>query len=205
MLPERLSMSALRGSVWRVVLGCGIVIAVWGGLHKNSFGASLAMGEQSPSTPVDPTAGTELSSEAKKARFDLCIDMLKEYYDAIEARFAGTMTFMVVVLGWLITSDSARSALRANRWLRLSAITALTLLLLLYAWNIAHWTGRWHEIRGYAENLNYMEPRYWSRYYELPALSWYTYMIPVALLYALAIVCVEMIAVGRFAASSPPR
>jgi hypothetical protein len=164
--------------------------------------SALAAEQHSASAAADVTLNTRPESEGKQVRFDLCIGMLKEYYDAIETRFAGTMTFMVVVLGWLITSDNARSALRANRWLRLSAIIALTLLLSLYAWNIAHWMSRWREIRGYTESLNYIEPRYWSRYYALPTFSWYTYVIPVAVLYAFVIICVRMIEMGRFVADA---
>lgn len=61
--------------------------------------------------------GSELRAFSQKDEFYLCIGMLKSYYDAIEARFSGTMVFMVIVIGSLFTSESTRAALRANSWL----------------------------------------------------------------------------------------
>jgi hypothetical protein len=164
--------------------------------------AAVAKAEQS-SMPRGEKAETR-AGEAKatnKERFDLCIAMLKSYYDAIEARFSGTMAFMVIVIGWLVTSESTRNALRANSWLRHATVGALSLLMLLYAWNIDHWLNRWREIRGYTESLNYIEPPFYSRYHSIPSLTWYTYMVPVIALYAVVLLCVWMITHDRFAAA----
>ena len=63
----------------------------------------------------DPQAASTFKSE-NKDRFELGIRMMKEYYDAIEARLAATLTFYGIIIGWLVTSEGARTALGA-RWL----------------------------------------------------------------------------------------
>ena len=152
---------------------------------------------EEPQTAAAGYKGTD------KDRFDLCIAMLKSYYDAIEARFSGTMAFMVIVIGWLVTSEATRAALRANAWLRHATIGALSLLIVLYGWNIDHWLDRWREIRGYTEQLYYVEPRYYSRYHSIPALAWHTYMAPVVTLYGVVLLCVRMITLDRFLTTAP--
>ena len=50
-----------------------------------------------------------------KERFDLCIAMLKAYYDALEGRAGAFTGFLVVVIGWLITSEGARQGIAKER------------------------------------------------------------------------------------------
>ncbi len=133
-----------------------------------------------------------------KERFDLCIAMLKAYYEALEGR-AGTFAgFLVVVIGWLITSEGARRAIAKERWFFGLALATLTLMLLLYAFNVTRWVQRWREIRSYVDALSYVEPRFYARY-ELVDWAWAAYFTPAALLYAFIAGLLVLITSGRFA------
>src|ERR1700722_10583228 len=118
-----------------------------------------------------PTCGgpvtTEGASASDKERFDSCVDMMKAYYEAIEARLIASVTAFLVVIGWLIGSQDTRRALASNGWLAVVAVTGLTVATLMYSWNIFHWLDRWHEIRKTARELKYMEDRYYTRYERL--------------------------------------
>jgi hypothetical protein len=132
-----------------------------------------------------------------KERFDLCIAMLKAYYDALEGRVGTSIGFFVVVIGWLITSQGARDAIAKGGWFLGLALATLTLTLVFYGLNIAHWVHRWSEIRAYTDALGYVEPRFYARY-ELPSWAFITYFTPVALLYVFVVLCLILIATGRF-------
>jgi hypothetical protein len=76
-------------------------------------------------------------SATDRERFEQGIAMLKAYYDALEARLAATVAFFVAVVGWLITSESARKAIKEVEGLTPLAILTLTLLLVMYGFNVA--------------------------------------------------------------------
>ena len=129
-----------------------------------------------------------------KDRFEQGIAMLKGYYDALEGRVAATVALFVGVVGWLITSGSAREALSKNRWLVALAGLTLTLLLVMFAFNVAWWLHRWAEIKGYVDALHYVEPQF----YDLPRGGWVVYFAPVAVLYVFIIRCLYLISTKRF-------
>jgi len=117
-------------------------------------------------------------------RFDLCIGMLKAYYEALEGRAVTFAGFLVAVIGWLITSMPARTAIHNNVRLLGLGISTLTILMAAYVLNVARWLNRWREIRGYLEALHYIEPRFYARY-ELVKWAAPAYVLPLAVLYAL--------------------
>lgn len=134
-------------------------------------------------------------SASDKERFDLGMAMLAAYYTGIETRFAGSLALFVVIIGWLITSKDARQVIATNRWFFFLALATLTLVLSMYAWNIAHWLNRWREIRGYVDALHYMEPRFYTRY-DLPPGTWWAYVTPIALLYGFIVAYLIAIRAG---------
>ncbi|MEK6336599.1 MAG: hypothetical protein AABM67_16860 [Acidobacteriota bacterium] len=132
----------------------------------------------------DPQAKSTFKADNKE-RFELGIGMMKEYYAAIEMRLAATLTFYGIIIGWLLTSEGARTALNARGLLALVAGLALTIGFILYIWNILHWLGRWRYIRGHVILLNHMERRYYTRYEQIPPRTWLAYILPVGLMYVL--------------------
>lgn len=131
-----------------------------------------------------------------KERFDQCIAMLKGYYDALESRLGASVGLLVVVVGWLISSSTARGAL-TNIWLFALAFSTLTFIVILYGLNVARWVDKWRKIRAHIDSLNYMEPRYYLRY-ELPSWTWIAYFTPVAVLYLFIVTCLILIVCGVF-------
>lgn len=159
--------------------------------------------------PPDPAQVETHESEAKpekatkKERFDLGIEMMKAYYDAIEARMYGSVTLMVVVIGWLLVSDSTRRALSKSCLLVVFFFFALTGVLLLYAGNISHWIGRWQYIRKNVVELDYMEPKFYTRYERLGPHPEITYVMPMLLIYLVAVMLLGAIGAGLLVDTPP--
>jgi uncharacterized membrane protein YhdT len=99
-----------------------------------------------------------------KEKFDLGIAMLKGYYDGLESRAERAAVLLVGVVGWLITSASARESLANSRLLFWSALFCISLFFVLTAANIYHFLTRFREIELEVKNLNYMDPKYFARY-----------------------------------------
>jgi hypothetical protein len=130
-----------------------------------------------------------------RERFELCLAMLKAYYDALEGRVAATVVLFVGIVGWLITAKPARDALNNDPRLVCVAGGTLTLLLVMYGLNIARWVWRWRQVRKIIDSLDYVEPEYYVRY-ELPTGLWWVYFTPVAVLYAFIMVFLFLIQTG---------
>ncbi|MGE3512785.1 MAG: hypothetical protein AB7N65_28310 [Vicinamibacterales bacterium] len=145
-------------------------------------------------TDADETVRSRVTD---KERFDYGVAMVKAYYDALESRLTVTVGLFVGTVGWLITSTGARQALSRQPWLLALAVVTLTVLLILYAFNVAWWVHRWAEIRRHLDDLNYLEREFYVRY-ELPKYGWAGYVAPVALLYGFVLVCLFLIGTKRF-------
>jgi hypothetical protein len=124
-----------------------------------------------------------------KEKFDLGIGMLKGYYDGLETRAERTAVLLVGVVGWLITSQTARDALAKNRPLFFGAVLGLTIFLVMSWANISHFLKRFREIQAEVEVLGYVDVKYFTRYrmpekiHRIPIL--YIYIMPILLLYLL--------------------
>ena len=160
------------------------------------FALAFAVAQAQPASSSQ-SASEQAFKGTDKERFEQGIAMLKAYYDALEGRLAATVAFFVGVVGWLITSSGAREALSKNRGLTSLAILTLTLLVVMYAFNMAWWVHRWAEIRSSVDSLHYVEPRFYARY-DLPRFGWFAYVAPVTLLYVFIIGCLIMISTRRF-------
>ena len=151
---------------------------------------------------VDWTSSIGAASEHRysatdKERFEHGIAMLKAYYDALEGRLAATVAFFVGVVGWLIASENSRTAINNDPGLTSLAIITITLLLVMYGFNVAWWVRRWREIRSSVDALHYVEPQFYARY-DLPKQGWVTYLAPVAILYLFIVGYLIMISKWRF-------
>jgi hypothetical protein len=122
-----------------------------------------------------------------KEKFDLGVGMLKGYYDGLEARAERTAVLLVGVVGWLITSQTARDSLAKNRPLFVGAVLSLTVFLIMSWANISHFLKRFREIQSAVEDLGYVDAKYFTRYRMprsirgIPVL--YIYMMPALILY----------------------
>ena len=127
------------------------------------------------------------STASPREKFDLGIAMLKGYYDGLETRTERTAVLLVGVVGWLITSAGAREALTKYRPLFYGAVFSLTVFLVMCWANISHFLKRFREIQSEVEALNYVPPKYFTRYrmpdrlLGIPILV--IYMMPIVILY----------------------
>jgi hypothetical protein len=124
-----------------------------------------------------------------KERYEQCIGMLKAYYDAIESRLAQNIAAYLAALGWVITSSAARQALVNPRAFYL-VLCVIVIVFVMYVANVFHYVRRWREIRKTVERLSYIENEYFARY-ELPDYTPFTYVMPVAVLFALLVLLVS--------------
>ena len=124
-----------------------------------------------------------------KEKFDLGIGMLKGYYDGLETRVERTTVLLVGVVGWLITSQTARTSLAQSSILFWSAVFGITVFSIYSTMNISHFLKRFWEIQQRVEDLKYVDPRYFSRYQMPKRLYGFPikliYLMPVLAIYAL--------------------
>jgi hypothetical protein len=143
------------------------------------------------SAPPDATriAIGDVPKATVKEKFDLGIQMLKGYYDALESRAERTAVLLVGVVGWLIASPSSRESLTKYRPLFYGAILGLTVFLVMTGFNISHFIKRFREVQSNVEDLNYAEPKDFTRYRMPPRLHgipvFLIYMSPILVLYVL--------------------
>ena len=129
---------------------------------------------------------------SKKERFDLCLGMLKGYYDGLEGRLDKSLALLVAVVGWILAFDKVRMALRTEPSMFWLAQGTLGLIVAFYCLNVLHWLGRWREIQGYADGLAYVDHEYYTRY-RLHGLALPGYLVPVLVLYAFVVVTLILI------------
>ena len=138
--------------------------------------------------------GSQEPVSTEKERFNLCIDMLKAYYDALEGRLEKTVAALLVVMGWLASSNEARKTLASDAFLFWCAFGSLTAIVTLYCWKMVHWVGRLKQVQASADELNYVEHAYYTRY-RFPSWLILMYLVPVLLLYAFA--CAILVRLGE--------
>jgi hypothetical protein len=131
----------------------------------------------------------DISAATTKEKFDLGIGMLKGYYDGLETRVERTTVLLVGVVGWLITSQTARDSIAKSWVLFWSAVFGITVFSIYSSANISHFLRRFSEIQASVEDLNYADPKYFTRYrmpkklYGIPIR--YIYLMPLLGIYAL--------------------
>jgi hypothetical protein len=147
--------------------------------------------QMSSQLEITPAAKEGVSSATVKEKFDLGIKMLQGYYDALEVRVERTAVLLVGIVGWLITSPSARDSLARYGWLFAGAIVSLTVFLIMTGLNISHFLQRFREVQANVADLNYAEPKDYTRYTMPPQLLripiLLIYMSPIVILYILIV------------------
>lgn len=133
---------------------------------------------------LTPAATQAAATITVREKFDLGIQMLKGYYDALEGRVERSAVILLGIVGWLITSPSAREALARYGSLFYGAILSLTIFLVLSACNISHFLQRFREVESNIADLNYAEPKDYTRY----SMPQRLLRIPILLIYLSPIV-----------------
>jgi len=134
-----------------------------------------------------PTPNAITDAPSKKEKFELGLEMLKGYRADLQDRFEKSSALLILVIGWLITSDTARKSLANKASLYWSGLTILSALIVMYCLTIYHFIQRFREIQETVQSLAYVDPTYFARY-QMPDTVFllpvhFSYMLPVIFLY----------------------
>ena len=132
--------------------------------------------------------GPAISSSAdeqatSKVRFELGLEMLRGYRADLQDRLEKSIGLLIIVIGWLITSETARKSLASNSPLWWGSVAVLTALMVMYCLTISNYVGHFRYIQSTIEGLDYMDSQYLTRYrmpdkiFHLPAE--FSYIAPI--------------------------
>ncbi len=119
---------------------------------------------------------------SKQEKFNLCLGMLKEYYDALDNRAEKSFALLLVIIGWIFTSEAARKSLAKESVVFWGSIITLTCAISFVSYNIYHYLERFIEIQETIEELDYADVKYFTRY-RMPENVLPNYLTPVLILY----------------------
>lgn len=124
--------------------------------------------------------------------------MLKGYHDGLESRVEKSTALMMIVLGWLITSEPARRYLAENKYLFWGGVITLTVLIIMYCLNVYHFLRRFKEIEQAVNDLGYLDEEKYLVRYRMPASLFgvpilYIYLAPVLVFYFFIIILLFLI------------
>lgn len=162
-----------------VVLLCFWVAVVLANANLNQ---TEKVGKHSSVMVNDRTVDYNYESATKKEKFNLCLGMLKNYYNALDSRVEKSFALLIIVIGWIITSETARKTLAEETVWFWAAIFTLTSAVLFLGINISHFLDRFREIQSTIEQLNYVDYKYFTRY-RMPQNILPSYLAPVIILY----------------------
>ena len=146
-----------------------------------AFCGSIAIAQNTP------TSNSANDPPSRKEKFELGIEMLKGYRTDLQDRFEKSAALLIIAIGWLITSDTARNSLAKESRLFWGGVAVLTALIVMYCVTIYHFIERYKEVQTTVESLAYVDPAYFARY-QMPATLFlvpvhFIYIIPVLFLY----------------------
>jgi hypothetical protein len=102
-----------------------------------------------------------MAEPSEKEQFDVLYERLKFYHDsAIDAVLKVTVSLLVVI-GWVMTSESARSLLAADRLVRWCAVAAIVLFATQFVAGALRSVRRSQMIAQQLDALAYMPPEYY--------------------------------------------
>ena len=100
-----------------------------------------------------------------RVKFELGLEMLRGYRADLQDRLEKSAALLIIVIGWLITSETARKSIASNSFLFWGGVVILTALMFMYCLTIYNFIGHIRYIGETIKDLGYMEPKYFTRYY----------------------------------------
>jgi hypothetical protein len=146
--------------------------------------AAMVAAQSAASSPADDRATT-------KAKFELGIEMFRGYRGDLQDRLEKSVGLLIIVVGWLITSETARKSLSSNSFLWCGSIAVLTALMIMYCLTISNFVTHCKDIQKSIDDLHFMESWYLTRYrmpdriFGLPVEL--SYIAPVASIYVVIV------------------
>jgi hypothetical protein len=132
-----------------------------------------------------------------KVKFDLGLEMLRGYRADLQDRLEKSVGLLVIVMGWLITSETARKSLSSNSFLWWGSVAVLTALMVMYCLTIFNFIEHFRYIQSTIDGLEYMKPEYSTRY-RMPEKIFYlpvelSYIAPVTSVYSVIVLILVQI------------
>ncbi|MFN0139849.1 MAG: hypothetical protein ACKVQW_07145 [Pyrinomonadaceae bacterium] len=140
-----------------------------------------------------PTSDSPDNKATKRIEFELGIEMLRGYRADLQDRLEKSIGLLIIVIGWLITSETARKSLGSNSFLWWGSVAVLTALLIIYCATVFRFICNFWEIEKTIHGLDYIDARYKLTRYQMPVLAPLFYMAPIASMYTvIALILIQI-------------
>lgn len=114
------------------------------------------------------SSSDQAAKASQKVKFELGLEMLRGYRADLQDRLEKSIGLLVIVIGWLITSDTARKSLAANSFLWWGSVVVLTALLIMYCGTIFNFIGNFRKIENTIQELGYIDTGFELTRYQMP-------------------------------------
>lgn len=156
-------------------------------IKKICFVALFAFCTATAMAQNPPVSSSPENQATTKVKFELGLEMLRGYRADLQDRLEKSVGLLIIVMGWLITSETARKSLNSNSFLWWGSVAVLTALLIMYCLTIFNFIGHFREIQSAIEGLKYMDSQHLTRY-RMPDKIFYlpvelSYIAPLASIY----------------------
>lgn len=150
------------------------------------FTATAMAQDPAISSPGDPA-----TKASQKVKFELGLEMLRGYRADLQDRLEKSVGLLVIVIGWLITSETARKSLAANSFLWWGSVVVLTALLIMYCATIFNFIDNFRKIENTIQQLGYIDSGFELTRYRMPDKFYFPvqsfYIGPIAAMYVVII------------------
>ncbi len=111
-----------------------------------------------------PAGSRMVESADKQARFDLLYAASKDIYNSYHGDVMKALAFLIIALGWFITSNKSRDFFRKSKIIRIAAIFALLILCLAHVLYCLDAYNASQEKMSLIHGLNYLDREYYQSY-----------------------------------------
>lgn len=120
---KRCSLARLVGAVWAIIALISVMIAP--DMHAQQTNASETSGQHSHIDSLDMAASSLLTHEKESM---LLFQSLKDINDQYYEDVMKTLAFLIIAIGWFVTSDKSRQFFKRYNAARLTSIIAVAAL-----------------------------------------------------------------------------
>jgi hypothetical protein len=119
---------------------------------------------QSSTPPTESRTAVNDGKAPAKEKLDYSYKILLDSYNKYLDNVFKTIGFLIVIIGWLITSDKSRLFFQENKWARATFLLVIVIMWLVHASSLFDNYVEGSKIMTSIEKLNYIESYYFDRY-----------------------------------------
>lgn len=109
-------------------------------------------------------------SVLKEQKFDLLHSSSKDIYNDYNVDVMKSLAFLIIAIGWFVTSNKSREFFRKSKTARLSALITAVVIGFVHIWSSISSYLLSQEKMSLLSTLNYLDPKYY-RNYEITAMG----------------------------------